>query len=183
MNLFDSQGFPNYRSGLDELYKSWGVRVGGAGTRNPVLIDPKYSRPVSYPRPIQSILQREFRLVNQLRKIPDQRWTQAVVQAIERGAALMADFSDEALTDDHPATRNLSSVRMVDPSPIEGKPAGGLQMRTLVRASAKAKALPGEDVGFLLGVSRTLDEAMAQLQGAAAKEEPYPVAVLLEGKF
>lgn len=182
MNLFDSQGLPSYRSGLDELYKAWGVRVGDASGDAPVLVDPKLSRPVAYPRPVQNILQREFRLVNQLRQIPDQRWTQAVVQSMEQGAALMADFSGDALTD-HPATRNLSSVRMVDPSPIEGKPAAGLSMRTLVKASSDAKALPGEQVGFLLGVSRTLEEAMAQLQGARAKESPYPVAVLLEGTF
>ena len=183
MNLFDSQALPSYRSGLDELYKSWGVKVGGPGTKNPVLIDPKYSRAVSYPRPVQQILQREFRLVNQIRQIPDRRWTQAVVQAMERGAAIMADFSDDALTKDDPVTRNLSSVRMVDPSPIEGNPAGGLKMRTLVRSSPKSKALAGRDVGFTLGISRTLEEAMAQLQSQKSKEARYPVAVVLEGKF
>jgi hypothetical protein len=167
-SLFETERMPSYRSGLDELYRSWGVRVGGAGTQSPVLVDPTYTRPVSYPRPVQNILRSEFRLVNQLRKIPDQRWTQAVVESMEKGAALMADFSGDALNKDSTVTRNLGSVRMVDPGPIEGRPASGLTMRTLVNASKKAKALPGDQVGFLLNVSRSLEEAITRIIGIPA---------------
>ena len=41
-----SKRFPNYRSGLDLLYDSWGVKVGGPGTRTAVLVDPKNTTPI-----------------------------------------------------------------------------------------------------------------------------------------
>jgi|GEM_PF-1653810 len=181
-DLFESERLSRYSSGLDELHESWGVRL-NSNNSDPVLVDPLFSRAVSYPRPINALLQREFRLVNQLRSIPDQRWTQSVVEAMRNGTAIMADFSGPTLTDDHPVTRNLSSVRMVDPGLIEGKPAPGISMQVLVRSSPKAKALPAEYVGLVLGRSRTLEEAMARLQGTQAETGRYPVAVLLEGTF
>lgn len=181
VNLFDSNGWSHYHSGLDELYKAWGVNLGGPD--DPVIYDPKYTRAVSYDRPIDQMVGSEFRLVNQLRQIPNEQIYRQIVGSMRQGPALMSNFSGDALTEDHPVTRGLSAVRMVDAGPIAGKPANGLEMRTLVRSSGRSKAIPGEAVGRLLDRSRTLDQAMAALQSADVPSEHHPVAVLLEGQF
>ncbi|MAT46015.1 MAG: hypothetical protein CMO35_01140, partial [Verrucomicrobiaceae bacterium] len=132
-NLFESSGWEHYRSGLDDLTSAWGVDLGGS--EQPMLYDPKYSRPVMFERPLNQMLQREFQLNRLLGQIPNRRDQQMITQPLFRGNGLMAKFENEALTKDHPVTRDLSSIQMVDPSPIVGKPTSGLKMRTLVSTS------------------------------------------------
>ncbi len=182
-NLFQSNGWANYRSGLEDLYEAWGVSLGEKAAGDPIIYDPKYTRPVSYDRPINQLVQREFRLMNQLRQIPNEGVYREIVSTMGRGRALMVNFEDDALNKDHPVTRGLKAVRMVDPSPIIGKPAGNLSMKTLVRSSGKAKAIPGDTANLILNRSRTLDQVTSGMQALSQKPKPYPVAVLLEGNF
>ncbi len=179
--LFETNGWAHYRSGLDDLTSSWGVTLGG--TDQPMLYDPKYSRPVMFERPLNQMLQREFRLNRLLGQIPSRQEQQMITQPLFRGNGLMAKFENEALTADHPVTRDLSAIQMVDPSPIVGKPVTGLKMRTLVSTSDRAKSVPGDAAHILLGQGARQEQITSNFQSASFKTKRYPVAVILEGKF
>ncbi|MFM1560038.1 MAG: Gldg family protein, partial [Roseibacillus sp.] len=181
-NLFESSGWSHYRSGLDELTTAWGVNLGDPKDGNPLIYDPEYTHPVSYNRPLQQMVSREFRLGRMLEQIPGQN-RQLIIRSIARGHGLMTRFENDALTKDHPVTRGLASILMVDPSPIMGKPKKGLRMRTLVRTSGKAKSIPGDLANLLLNQAENLQQVTTNFQSASAKPRHYPVAVLLEGKF
>ena len=180
-DLFERSGWEHYRSGLDDLTTAWGVDLGGSD--QPMLYDPKYSRAVMFDRPLNQMLQREFQLNRLLGQIPDRRYQNQIIQPLLRGNGLMAKFENEALTSDHPVTRDLSTIQMVDPSPIVGKPTSGLKMRTLVSTSGRAKSVPGNLAHMLLSQGETQEQIQSSFQSAGIKQERYPVAVVLEGKF
>ena len=178
-NLFESNRWEHYRSGLDDLTAAWGVDLGGS--EQPMVYDPKYSRPVMFERPLNQMLQREFQLNRLLGQIPNRRDQQMITQPLFRGNGLMAKFENEALTGDHPVTKDLSAVQMIDPSPITGKPRTGLKMRTLISTSAGAKAVPGKTAHLLL--SDKPENITSNFQSVDIKQNRYPVAVILQGKF
>ena len=180
-NLFESSGWEHYRSGLDDLTTSWGVDLGGS--EQPMVYDPEYSRPVMFERPLNQMLQREFRLNRLLGQIPTRRDQQMITQPLFRGNGLMAKFENECLTGDHPVTRDLSSIQMVDPSPIMGRPKTGLKMRTLISTSTRAQAVPGKTAHLLLGQGERQEQITSNFQAAGIEQSRYPVAVILEGKF
>ena len=180
-NLFESSGWEHYRSGLDDLTSSWGVDLGGS--EQPMVYDPKYSRPVMFERPLNQMLQREFRLNRLLGQIPTRRDQQMITQPLFRGNGLMAKFENECLTGDHPVTRDLSSIQMVDPSPIMGRPKTGLKMRTLISTSTRAQAVPGKTAHLLLGQGERQEQITSNFQASGIKQSRFPVAVILEGKF
>ena len=180
-NLFETSGWEHYRSGLDDLTTAWGVDLGGS--EKPMVYDPKYSRPVMFERPLNQMLQREFRLNRLLGQIPTRRDQQMITQPLFRGNGLMAKFENASLTGDHPVTRDLSSIQMVDPSPIVGKPKTGLKMSTLISTSGRAKAVPGKTAHLLLSQADGPEQVTSNFQSAGIKQQRYPVAVILEGKF
>tara|TARA_Y100000766_G_scaffold165164_1_gene141990 strand:- start:326 stop:586 length:261 start_codon:yes stop_codon:yes gene_type:complete len=56
-------------------------------------------------------------------------------------------------------------------------------MRTLITTSARAKAVPGKIAHLLLSQAEGPEQVTSNFQSAAIKQQRYPVAVILEGKF
>ena len=153
-NLFTTSGWEHYRSGLDDLTAAWGVGLGTKEEKDgrlvdvePLLYDPQYSRPVTFERPVNQMIQREFRLSRLLSQIPSRRDQQMITQPLFRGNGLMAKFEKESLTDNHPVTRDLSSSRWSTRLPSSASPRG---VEDAMSTSNRAKAVPGDTARMLL---------------------------------
>lgn len=175
-------GWPHHRSGLDRLTDHWGISLQSDTKKNPLLFDPKNTRANSFSQPQLRV---GPMLANLLNSIPREfgRQRQMVIDILRSRWALLTRFNKESLTKDHAVTRELNSLMMVDPSPILGKPKGGLKMKSLVRSSEDSMLVANQVAREILSVSNSPQEVTGRFQNLSAKNERYPVAVILEGKF